>query len=218
MTDDPRTLAIEGIRFFGEMSASISHEIKNVFAIVNENAGLLADLVSMSARGMPLSTERLEGLAQSMARQVSRGDRIVKGMNRFAHSADHPEEIVDVGETIQFITDLAARLIAMRGPAPYIESPPAPVRLETNRFFLENLIWNCLRRIMDARVSDQDQPISIRIEAGASGARIIFRAPPGTPHHDNEAFPTPREEAVSRLLGARLTVDDANTEITLIIP
>ena len=172
----------------------------------------------MSARGIPLSTERLEGLAQSMARQVSRGDRIVKGMNRFAHSADHPEEIVDVGEAIQFVIDLAARLIAMRGPAPRIESPPEPVRLETNRFFLENLIWNCLRRLMDARSSEQDPPISIKLQAGTSGARIFFRAPPGTPLDAHEAFPTHREEAVSRLLGAQLTVDDANAEITLIIP
>ena len=28
MTDDSQALAIEGIRFFGEMSASNSHEIK----------------------------------------------------------------------------------------------------------------------------------------------------------------------------------------------
>jgi hypothetical protein len=33
-----------GLQFFGKMSASISHEIKNVMAIINENAGLLEDL------------------------------------------------------------------------------------------------------------------------------------------------------------------------------
>ena len=33
----------EGLQFFGKMSASISHEIKNVLAIINENTGLIED-------------------------------------------------------------------------------------------------------------------------------------------------------------------------------
>ena len=33
-----------GLDFFGNMTASISHELKNALAIVNENAGLLGDL------------------------------------------------------------------------------------------------------------------------------------------------------------------------------
>ena len=97
MRDYSQAMAIEGVRFFGEMSASISHEIKNVLAIVNENAGLLQDMVMMIEKGMPLSPERLSGLARSIVRQVKRGDRIVKDMNRFAHSADHPAETVDIG-------------------------------------------------------------------------------------------------------------------------
>ena len=117
MKDDSQAMAAEGVRFFGEISASISHEIKNVLAIINENAGLLQDMVMMIEKGMPLSPERLSGLAQSMARQVKRGDRIVKDMNRFAHSADHPSETVDIGEVIHFICVLAARLIAMKGEA-----------------------------------------------------------------------------------------------------
>ena len=32
-----------GLQFFGKMTASISHEIKNVMAIINESAGLLDD-------------------------------------------------------------------------------------------------------------------------------------------------------------------------------
>ena len=36
-----------GLRFFGMMTASVSHEIKNVLAIINENAGLMSDLTQM---------------------------------------------------------------------------------------------------------------------------------------------------------------------------
>jgi hypothetical protein len=141
MTDDSHALAIEGIRFFGEISASISHEIKNVLAIINENAGLLQDMIMMSEKGLPLNPERLSKLAHSISGQVARGDRIVKGMNQFAHSADVSTETVDVGAVVHFVSDLAARLIAMKGAAPQIDAPLASVTTTTNRFFLENLVW-----------------------------------------------------------------------------
>lgn len=218
MTDDSNTLAIEGVRFFGEMSASISHEMKNALAIINENAGLLTDMVGLSEQGMPISMERLVGLAQSISRQVKRGDLIVKRFNRFAHSADHPGEIVDVAETLGFVIDLAARLIAMRGSKLQIEAPPEPVRLKTNRFFLENLMWNCLDRIMDAGAPAQGQPARIIIEAENTGARIRFCGPAQTVISGATDFPSDRDLAICRSLGARLTVDNENQQITLILP
>ena len=217
MTDDTKTLAIEGVRFFGEMSASISHEMKNALAIINENAGLLTDLVGMGERGMPLPTERLAALARSISRQVQRGDRIVKRMNRFAHSADHPGEMVDVAETVAFVIDLAGRLIAMRGTSPQVKAPAQPLRLKSNRFFLENLVWNCLSRLLGLCAPDQDHGVTIIVEAENTGARIRFGGPDGAFSEDND-FPSSREQVLCRMLGARLAVDNENKEITLILP
>ena len=216
MTDDPRALAIEGVRFFGEMSASISHEIKNVLAIINENAGLLQDMVMMIEKGMPLSPERLSGLAQSIIRQVNRGDRIVKGMNRFAHSADHPTETVDLGEVIQFISMLAARLIAMKGEAPQIDVPATPVTAVINRFFLEDLVWTCLCRAMDARAPDQT--VGIVAEKIENTARIRFCGLKGDFLTREPGLPSPRETMVAGLLGIQLTADREKGEICLILP
>jgi len=216
MTDDSRAMAIEGVRFFGEISASISHEIKNVLAIINENAGLLQDMVMMIEKGMPLSPERLSGLAQSIIRQVNRGDRIVKGMNRFAHSADHPTEIVDIGEVIHFISMLAARLIAMKGETPQIEVPATPVTAVTNRFFLEDLVWACLCRAMDARA--QDQTVCIVAEKVENAARICFRGLSGDFLAKEAGLQSPRETMVAGLLGIQLTADREKGEISLILP
>jgi len=41
------------LRFFGNISTSISHEIKNVLAIINENAGLLEDYNLHGRKGNP---------------------------------------------------------------------------------------------------------------------------------------------------------------------
>ncbi len=216
MTDDSQALAVEGIRFFGEMSASISHEIKNVLAIINENAGLLQDMVMMSEKGMPLSTQRLSGLAQSIARQVARGDRIVKGMNRFAHSADAPEETVDVGEVVHFVADLAARLIAMKGAAPQIKTPARAVTALTNRFFLEDLVWACLCRAMATRTPDGT--VSIVVEKTEAAARIRFCGLAADALAGEAGCPSPRETLVAGLLGAVLTADGEKGEIGLVLP
>ena len=42
-----------GLQFFGKVSASIAHEIKNVLAIINENAGLLEDLTFAARKERP---------------------------------------------------------------------------------------------------------------------------------------------------------------------
>ena len=59
-----------GFQFFGKISASISHDIKNVLAVLNENAGLLEDLVLMAEKGASFNHERVKSLANSMRKVV----------------------------------------------------------------------------------------------------------------------------------------------------
>ena len=67
-----------GLQFSGSMTASISHELKNVLAIVNENGGLLGDLAMLVAKGRPLDPERLKTISGNIHRQVQRADVIIK--------------------------------------------------------------------------------------------------------------------------------------------
>ena len=55
-----KTVAETGLQFFGEITASNSHEIKNILAIINENAGLLEDLALMYDRGAQIEPQRLK--------------------------------------------------------------------------------------------------------------------------------------------------------------
>ena len=215
MTDESRLLAVEGVRFFGEMSASVSHEIKNVLAIIKENAGLLQDMLGMNAKGIPLDPERLARMAQSIDRQVARGDGIVRNLNRFAHSADHPSETVDVHETIRFVLDLAARLIVMKGRPPRFELAAEPMTVVTNRFFLERLVWACLHRAMDACAPEKT--ISVIAQKADAAVRIRFQGLAETFFTAGAPFPSPGEAAVGRMIGARLTADEKTKEIVIVI-
>jgi C4-dicarboxylate-specific signal transduction histidine kinase len=213
MNPAERDLAVEAIRFFGEISASVSHDIKNVLAIINENAGLLRDMLAMNEKGMPLSSERLTQLAASIDRQVARGDGLVRNLNRLAHSADHREESVDVIEALELMVHLAGRLIAMRGGLPQIVKPQAAVTIVTNRFFLQQLIWICLRRALEA--GSPDHTIQIRAETDSDGVRIRFLGLPEQMPAGGAVFPSPEAVAAGGMIDAVIQVNEINCEILL---
>jgi C4-dicarboxylate-specific signal transduction histidine kinase len=161
-----------GIQFFGRVSASISHEIKNVLAIMNENAGLLEDFVMMAGKGVPLSNERLDGLAMALHKQIQRADGIVKKMNQFAHSADRPMENVDLYDAICLVTDICGRMIELKRVNVKTIQPASPVTVNTHRFYVQNMLWTCIDGIMT--VLNPEDTLQVGLEKVENGAEIIF--------------------------------------------
>lgn len=141
MTAQYNALGGSGLQFFGKVSASVSHELKNVLAIINENAGLLEDLTFAARRGSPIDPDRLERAVQNFSKQIRRADEILRNMNRFAHSVDQFEAQVDLGELAGLVAQLAGRKAAMGRILLEAMPPSQPVVLNTNPFLLENLIW-----------------------------------------------------------------------------
>lgn len=161
-----------GLTFFSRVSAAVSHEIKNVLAIINQNAGLLEDLVLMSEKGSPPSPERLHRLARTVNNQVKRADEIVKNMNRFAHSADHSLETVDVYDATVFIAGLGQRMIRSKEFEITVVESNNPVRIKTNLFYLQELIFNCIETIINN--TDSGCSIWVEFRNTYSGAEIRF--------------------------------------------
>lgn len=101
-------------RFFGKVSASVSHEIKNVFAVINEAAGLIEDFTIMAEKGMPIEPKKLKRVANSIQGQVQRGDAIVKNINALAHSTDEDAKKVDLTTVLELTLSLAMRMADMK--------------------------------------------------------------------------------------------------------
>ena len=129
-------LGVAGLKFFGTVTASISHEIKNVLAIVGENAGLLSDLTFMAEKGTPINLERVAKIADTLQRSVKRSDGIVKNLNTFAHSIDHDENTVDLSELIAFASRLFARFANMRGVTLMPTSTEEGLTITTNTLMI----------------------------------------------------------------------------------
>jgi len=140
MTDKPDMIGQAGLQFFGCMSASISHELKNALAIIKENAGLLSDYIHMMGKGMSVEPERFDKIAGRIEAQTHRADAIIKNLNQFAHSVDIPVKSVDLNEILDLLVALHRRPAAMRQVE--LEPRPAvsPVTVTTNPFVMLNLL------------------------------------------------------------------------------
>jgi C4-dicarboxylate-specific signal transduction histidine kinase len=205
-----------GLQFFGKMSASVSHEMKNVMAIINENAGLLDDLTVMAEKGVPLDPQRLKTQADRIMKQIRRGDEIVKGMNRFAHSVDERLRQTDLSDTLALMCTLSGRFASMRGVTLELEPPSTQVPIITNPFFLENLIWLCLDFAMGC--AGAGKAVLLKVEKMEGGARIWFSKLRDLAKSEAVSFPGERETALLQALEAELVIHKEKGELSLTFP
>lgn len=206
----------EGLQFFGKMSASISHEIKNVLAIINENTGLIEDYTLMAEKGTPFDPGKFKSLAERVGAQVRRADAIVKNMNAFAHSIDDLTKAIDLSDFLEFARALFARFAVMRGIA--LESKPSErsLMITTSPFFLLNLTWLCLNFAMDAAGSEKAVGLSaIKTDTGAQirfmGLKALGEALTGE-------FPGKNEKTLLEWLKAEIEIAQDRGEIILNLP
>lgn len=204
-----------GLRFFGKVSASIAHELKNVLAIINENAGLLEDLSYAAQRGSAIDPERLNRACLQFTKQINRADGIMKNMSRFAHSVDQFNAQVDLHELAGLVAILAGRLAAMRKLTIEVKQPVSPVAFSGNPFLLQNLIWLCLEFAFGATEAGgtlllspakDDAGLTLRI-GGINSLDMDFV----------DRMPVGHEDLLTAL-GATLTADCHTKELLIHLP
>lgn len=210
---DWRTLGLEGLSFFGRVSASISHEIKNSLAILNEQAGIIADMVLLAEKGGQVRVERLKSLSGNMQAQVKRADAVVKSMNAFAHSVDSAEAEVDTARTAALVVTLSSRLATNKGVSLAFEEPGRTHMVRTSPFFLENLLFLLLWRAVEGADARKTVRVAVEEEPGAALVRLEGLEPAAVPNEPGE-----QEARLAGLLGASVRTDPAAGSLSLVLP
>jgi signal transduction histidine kinase len=101
--------------FLGKIAASMTHEIKNTFAIILESAGLLSDIITFSKESSFPHKEKFVKVLGNINDQVNRGVDITTRLNQFAHSMDEPLTSVHLPSLLGQIVMLMRRLAKRRG-------------------------------------------------------------------------------------------------------
>jgi light-regulated signal transduction histidine kinase (bacteriophytochrome) len=195
-----------GLQFFGKLSASVSHDLKNVLAIINEKAGLLEDFCYMARQGRALDMERIDAVTAQVKDQVARADQIIRCFNRFAHSTDHPVAPVDLGESVTILVQLAQRLLAQMEVQTAVPSPETPVVIITRPLMAQVLIWAGIQWVVGRHGGKKT--ITIAVERSGEGAHILIG-----PAADRSAKVVPAAiaaEEMQHALRAELSLDPAS--------
>ena len=167
-----RLLRENGFGFFGAITAGLSHEINNVFAIINELSGLLDDFFYAAEQDAPLNLEKLKGTTQRITAQVERGHEYVERLNRFAHTVDDEQTTIVLNETVEAITMLCRRFATLCRVEFETILPGGSPRIEGSAFDVQHLIFRCIDIVLSA--SKQGDFTQIHVEAQDDGARLIF--------------------------------------------
>ncbi len=206
-----------GLDYFGRMTASISHEIKNGLAIINENAGLLGDLVALTDKGRPLDPARLETIAENIRRRVQHADDIVRRLNQFAHSVSGPVTTVTLREIVESTVALAHRIAAMKGIA-FTFSQDDTIKVETIPFILQNMVWICLKNIFQRHDSDTNLTLDFAFQEIETDVVIVMNFSHEIDTAATKAAISEEGKPIILFLKAQIYNDQTNRTIQLRMP
>ena len=203
----------DDLTFFGEVNASISHELKNSMAIISEAAGLLQDLTEMAVKGQKIELEMLKTCSQDIIEEIQRGFAIIKQMNVFSHSVDEPVKKVNLSSVIDLMVALS-KFLSFASKIRFDPIPEdAPVVL-TCPFRLQNLIYQALVFAFESAGSEGQIVIGLQPQPNGN-AHISFSALGSS---NSRSFASSRTKTIAASIGIdiRETADPHSFE--LIVP
>lgn len=119
--------------FFGRMTADLTHEIKNILAIIQESAGLMEDITAISPPAEKRFQEKFNNALRAIRAQLQRGMELTTLFNRFAHIPDSSRAEIDLVDAVRNMHDLAGRFARMKCvELAAVNIGADPVRLEAN--------------------------------------------------------------------------------------
>jgi len=206
-------LQYDRLAFFGQINASISHELKNVMAIISETAGLLSDLSDMASKGSTVAPDMLASCTTSIAEEIERGFATIRQMNRFSHSVDIPVQSVNLAEVLELVINLTGylsfagkiRLKPCEGLKPTVLTCP---------FLLQAITYQALVHVF--KIAEPEAEIEVSIQPQNDLAwRIIFS---GVNVTALQGFPDTITRRMAESIGVDICWDSTSGRLELEVP
>jgi C4-dicarboxylate-specific signal transduction histidine kinase len=158
--------------FLGKIAASMTHEIKNTFAIILESSGLLSDIITLSKEGSFPHKEKFQRVLGNIDQQVKRGVDITSRLNQFAHSMDEPLAKVNVPGLLEQVTLFMRRLAKRRGIELKAGASDQELSLMSDPFRLLLVLGSVIDQLADSLESGGE--IVLQSHGVPQGAAILL--------------------------------------------
>lgn len=138
----------EETAFMGRITAGVTHEMKNVLAIIKESAGLMEDILALTKDRPASENERFTRVITNINQQVERGVDLATRLNAFAHSPDARTADVDLNILLDQVASLSQRFARLKRVDLSAIPQPEPVTLLNDPLRLHMLFVDCIDRIL----------------------------------------------------------------------
>lgn len=138
------------LAFFGKIAAGVTHELKNVLAIINESNGLMSDFITMVKDAPFPYRERFLRCIAKIDDQVRRGVDITTRFNQFSHSMDNPVVSADLNEIVDRTVALAQRFARLKNVELRSVRSASPVLAATSPFRVQMALTRAIEACMGA--------------------------------------------------------------------
>jgi signal transduction histidine kinase len=215
------------VALIGRLIAGMTHETKNVLAIIKESSGLLQDILRMKKSKGVDQAEQIEKAAVRIKAQVARGADQLATLNWLAHSMSDRSTSIGVNELCSGVVNLTQRFARLKQVELELQPADEEVTIEADVVGLLFALTTCIE------FSLPREPAKGRLvlRAGSTGREAILTIAGGSAEGPERtgtagagAGPLPAElsdlEPVLGPLGARVTFADAGagSELQLTVP
>lgn len=145
----------------GRVAAGVAHEINNPMAIINENAGMVKDILSVS-ESFPLR-DKMQKHVDSILTSVERCSRITHRLLGFAKRMDPHIEEIDLDQLLKDVLGFIGKEALHRNITVNCEVPGDMPKIKSDKGQLQQVLLNILNN---------------GIEAVGNGGRIDISAEP----------------------------------------
>jgi signal transduction histidine kinase len=203
----------DDLAFFGKVNASISHELKNILAIISEAAGLLQDLTEMANKGQKIELEMLQTCSQDIVEEIQRGFATIKQMNKFSHSVDDPAKKVNLVDVVDLMIALA-KLLSFASKVRFDPLPEDTSVVLTCPIRLQNLIYRAL--VFAFESSGPDGRIEVAIQPQPGGSTHITFSGLGT--NNGRSFASGKTTTIADSIGINIRETADLNGFELVVP
>lgn len=219
--DDMEELENREAAFLGKLTAVITHELRNVLAIIKETSGLAEDVLAMNDQGPSPQGERLSKALSGIGRQVQRGNELIDGLNHLAHTPDTSEAQVQLNDQAAQMSVLAQRIAKQKKVS--LEAVPSDANPSTviNPLRLQMTMLAAIECCLEVSTAGASVTIEPGLKDGKPAITFCIRGSDGGPHVTPEMATSPGWTALSdtaQQLGVEVKADDDAGRVRLVLP
>jgi signal transduction histidine kinase len=205
----------EELAFFGAVTASISHDLNNAIAVIEQTAGLLEDLALEDSGDRTIDKGQVQQIAERIGKQTKRGATIIRRLNAFAHSVDDPKRELDLNDLIQNVATLARRMAERKRVQLEPHPGDRPIAIESSPFRLQQAAYLAVQNAVAASPEGE----RIRLSAGGQNGKAWIEVAGRTTDSPPELELSSLETLMGRLGGEiESTMDGGKILIRMILP